>query len=145
MPEHDKKLSWQNLRKEWYKLRDSLRERGMKRIAPAATVLLALAVLAALFTVQGRSPQNTAPPLPIAPDSPVPPFQYVIQTDPQNEHMLALFFAREGELVRVASYPFAGEELPEADRDILRRGLALRDSAELQSTLEDYHPYVRWG
>jgi len=142
MPEHERKLLG---RQQWQKLRESLRDRDVKRIAPAATVVITIVVLVALFTVQGRTPQNAAPPLPIAPASPVPAFQYVIQTDPQNERMLALFFARDGALVRVASYPFAGEDLPQADRDILRRGLALRDSAELQSTLEDYHPYVRWG
>ena len=140
MPKHEF-----HARQEWQKLRESLRCRDVKRIAPAATLLITLAVLAALFTVQGRTPQNAAPPLPIAPASPVPAFQYVLQTDPQNERMLALFFAREGELVLVASYPFSADDLPQADRDILSRGLALRDSAELQSTLEDYHPYVRWS
>jgi len=134
-----------NVRQEWQKLRESLRDRDVKRIAPAATVFITIAVLIALFTVQGRSPQSAAPSLPTAPDSPVPAFQYIMQTDPQDEHTLALFFARGGELVRVASYPFAGEDLPQADQDILHQGLALRDSAELQSALEDYHPYVRWG
>ena len=142
MSEH-KKCS--RLSRQWNKLREALRDRDVTRIAPAAAVVITITVLVALFTVQGRSPQSTVPSRPTAPASPAPLFQYVMQTDPQDEHVLALFYAKEGELVRIASYPFAGENLPQADREILRQGLALRDSTELQSALEDYHPHVKWG
>jgi len=132
------------MRLQWYKLRDSMRDREVRRVIPLATVLTVITVLLALFTVQSRAPQSVEPfTLPKAPVSPAPPFQYVMQTDPRNERMLDLFTVQNGSLVRIATYPLIGEDLPGADRDILRQGLALRDSTELQSALEDYHSHLQ--
>jgi len=135
------------LRLQWNKLRDSMQGKDAKRVAPLATVIAAITVLLALVTMQNRAPQSIVPntTLPTAPASPAPPFQYVMQTDPKNERMLQLFTVQDGALVRIASYPLIGEELPQADKDILRRGLALRDSEELQSAIEDYHSNLQLG
>jgi len=133
-------------RLQWHKLRDSMRGKDVKRVVPLATVLMVITVLLALFTVQSRAPQSVMPStLPTAPASPAPPFLYVMQTDPGDERMLDLFTVQDGALVRIATYPFIGEELPLSDRDILRQGLALRDSTELQSALEDYHSHLQMG
>lgn len=123
---------------QWRKLRASVR--GRDTVIPLVTALVTITVLLSIYTVQARAPQRIEParPLPAAPASPAPPFLYVMQTDPGNEDMVQLFAVRDGALVRIASYPLVGEELPRADRDILRQGLALRDSTELQSALEDY-------
>ena len=107
-----------------------------RKLIPAATLMVTLTALLALFTVQSRAPQRIFEAPRPAPE--LPPFQYVMQTAPENDGTLELYSVREGALVRIATYPFAADDLPQADRDILRRGLALRDSGELQSAMEDY-------
>ncbi|MDR0531808.1 MAG: hypothetical protein LBG83_07085 [Oscillospiraceae bacterium] len=102
------------------------------RGAAALTVAMSVAALMALFTMHGRMPQAEIPAQP-APE----PFQYVMQTG-SGQNRLALYMVREGELVKVTEYDWTPEELPREDREILTRGLALRDANELQRALEDY-------
>jgi hypothetical protein len=108
-----------------------------QRIVPIATLAVVVVALLGLFTVQSRAPQPLRPPPPL-PD--IPPYRYVMQTDPANSRILELYTVQDGALVSLASYPITPDDLPEADRRILRQGLALRDSVELQSALEDYLP-----
>jgi len=103
--------------------------------AALAAVVAALA-LTWYFQRRGQSPQPVRESTSIAAEE-NNPYQFLLKTQKQS---LALFHVRDGAWQKLAEFPITLGDLPETDRRLLQAGLVLRDSQELQRSLEDYLP-----
>ncbi|MCL2106814.1 MAG: hypothetical protein FWH26_07160 [Oscillospiraceae bacterium] len=64
------------------------------------------------------------------------PYQYLLREEGGDS--LVIYLMENGAPEKLASLPAALDDLPLADRRDLARGIALRDSDQLQRALEDY-------
>ena len=102
--------------------------------------LLALCVVLVALTasVVAGSLYSQAPNAPQKIESAPAPYQFLLQA---NSGRLEVFYLRQGaSWEKIAGYDVTLDDMPEADRDYLAVGLAIRDAAELQRALEDYLP-----
>ena len=107
-----------------------------RKILPAAALAAALAALALAWTFRHRAPRPPQESTSIAAEENAS-YQFLLKTKKQS---LELFHLRNGGWQKLAEFPIALGDLPEADRQLLRTGLVLRDARELQRSLEDYLP-----
>jgi len=108
-----------------------------RKIISAAALAVALAALAVGWTFQRQKPQPPAGESITTTPSPSGPYQFLLKTRRQS---LELFHLRDGGWQKLAEFPITLGDLPETDRQLLQAGLVLRDSRELQRSLEDYLP-----
>jgi len=107
-----------------------------RRLISAASLAVVLAALALSWYFQRQAPQPTQESTSIAAEENAS-YQFLLKTQKQS---LELFHLRGGAWQKLAEFPIALGDLPEADRQLLQAGLVLRDSQELQRSLEDYLP-----
>ena len=111
--------------------------RMTNKLKSATALLAALSALALGGYLRRQAPQPVRePPTTVAAES-ESPYQFLLKSQKQG---LELFHLRDGDWQKLAEFPLTLGDLPETDRRMLRTGLALRDAAELQRSLEDYLP-----
>ena len=115
-----------------------------RKVIPAVSLAVALAALALGWHLRRQSPQPPAREITTSPQQTsgfageeAAPYQFLLKTRRQS---LELFCLREEGWQKLAEFPITLGDLPEADRQLLQTGLALRDAGELQRSLEDYLP-----
>jgi len=99
-------------------------------------VVVAALALSWYFQRQGQAPQPARESTSSVSDENAP-YQFLLKTQKQS---LELFHVRDGAWQKLAEFPITLGDLPETDRQLLQVGLVLRDSQELQRSLEDYLP-----
>ena len=100
-------------------------------------MVVAALALSWYFQRQGQAPQPARENTSIAAEENDAPYQFLLKTQKQS---LELFHVRDGVWQKLAEFPITLGDLPETDRQLLQAGLVLRDSQELQRSLEDYLP-----
>jgi len=106
-----------------------------RKIISAAMLAVVIAALALTWVFQRQAPQPPAQETTsVAEEN---SYQFLLKTRRQS---LELFHLREGGWQKLAEFPITLGDLPESDRQLLQAGLVLRDSQELQRSLEDYLP-----
>jgi hypothetical protein len=108
-----------------------------RKLPPAAILAIALAVLALGWHFRREAPRHIARQTTSAVTEQAAPYQFLLKARNKN---LELFHAQDGSWRKLAEFPITMADLPEADRRLLQAGLVLRDSQELQRSLEDYLP-----
>ena len=107
-----------------------------RKIISAAMLAVVVAALALTWYFQRQAPQPAQESTTIAAEDNTS-YQFLLKTQKQS---LELFHLREGNWKKLAEFPITLGDLPESDRQLLQTGLVLRDSQELQRSLEDYLP-----
>ena len=107
------------------------------KLKSATALIAALAALALGGYLRRQAPQPVREPLTSVAQRNESPYQFLLKSQKQA---LELFHLRDGDWQKLAEFPLTLGDLPEADRQLLRTGLALRDAGELQRSLEDYLP-----
>jgi len=107
-----------------------------RKIISAASLAAVLAALALSWYFQRQAPAPARESTSIAVEN-SEPYQFLLKSEVQS---LELFHLREGDWQKLAEFPIRLSDLPEPDRQLLQTGLVLRDSQELQRSLEDYLP-----
>jgi len=106
-----------------------------RKLISAAALVTVLAALTLSWYFQRQAPQPPAQEITsVAEEN---SYQFLLKTQKQS---LELFHLRGGVWQKLAEFPIALGDLPETDRQLLQTGLVLRDSQELQRSLEDYLP-----
>jgi len=107
-----------------------------RKLLSAAALVVVVAALALTFYFQRQAPAPVQESTSAAAEEDAS-YQFLLKAERQN---LELFHLREGDWQKLAEFPITLGDLPEADRQLLQAGLVLRDSQELQRSLEDYLP-----
>ncbi|MDR1927757.1 MAG: hypothetical protein LBQ33_03855 [Oscillospiraceae bacterium] len=92
---------------------------------------------ACVLSVTGLSQRRSPAPQPSSTQTSAVTFRYLLREDAGE---LAVYVFEGAQMQRIAAFEAVIGDLPEADRQALRTGIAIRDAAQLQQTLEDYLP-----
>jgi hypothetical protein len=106
-----------------------------RKIISAAALAVVLAALALTWYFRSQAPQPAREGTSAAQQEGA--YQFLLKSEKQS---LELFHLRGGSWQKLAEFPLALGDLPAYDRQLLQTGLVLRDSQELQRSLEDYLP-----
>ena len=107
----------------------------MRKIISVVSIVVVVAALALTWYFQRQAPQPVQESTSVAEEN--TGYQFLLKTQKQS---LVLFHLREEGWQKLTDFPINLGDLPEADRQLLQTGLVLRDSQELQRSLEDYLP-----
>jgi len=108
----------------------------MRKIIAAASLVVVVAALALTLYFQRQEPQPAQERTSITAEENAS-YQFLLKSKARS---LELFHLQEGDWQKLAEFPITLGDLPESDRQLLQTGLILRDSQELQRSLEDYLP-----
>lgn len=111
----------------------------MKRNIISAAALLAAAALIVTLGFALRRPSSPQPVPEAATQAvePAQPYQFLLKIQRES---LELFHIKDGRWQKLADFPVTVDDLPEADKQLLKTGIVLKDAQELQRSLEDYLP-----
>ena len=108
-----------------------------RKLLPAIALAVVLAALALAAALRHDAPQPAREPTTAVAQEADSPYQFLLKTQRQT---LELFHMKPEGWQKLAEFPITLGDLPEADQELLQTGLVLRDSQELQRSLEDYLP-----